>query len=293
MEKMMSKNKFNISSKRFTDDKNDVLNNLLDDSIDKLVTLDPKKIDTWILRDRRDFELGDLDELAASIKNRGQAQPIIIVRANKIFLPKKNTNAEYIVIAGYRRWMACSNHNLRIQAIIKDLSFNKAIECLKSENEKENVSDFSKGIFYNTLKEEYNYTLDQLSKNIGETIQQLHRLITFAKVPTILWDKVHDMNLVSSRTSQEILTILNKDKNALTFFMDISDKIRDGHGTKRILNLYEQWKNKSVATQDYRNKKISLSSTGIIKINLNNLNIDKQLHQKIFNKIQDLIEKES
>ena len=85
----MSKNKFNISSKRFTDDKNDVLNNLLADSMDKLVTLDPKKIDTWILRDRRDCELGDLDELAASITNRGQAQPIIIVRANKIFYQKK------------------------------------------------------------------------------------------------------------------------------------------------------------------------------------------------------------
>ena len=289
----MQKKKFNISTKRFTDDKNDVLNNILNDSIDKLITIDPNKIDTWILRDRKDFELGDLDELATSIKNRGQAQPIIIVKASDIFLPKNNKNAEYIVIAGYRRWMACSKHGLKIQAIMKELSFGKAIECLKSENEKENVSEFSKGIFYNTLKEEYNYTLDQLSKNIGETIQQLHRLITFAKVPEKLWNNVGDMRLVSARTSQEILTVLNKDKKALDFFIGIADKIKDGYGTKRILKLYEQWKNKDKLIQTDDSKKISLSNSGIIKIDLTKLRIDKSDYQNVLNKIEQLLTKES
>jgi ParB family chromosome partitioning protein len=201
----MNKKKFNIQSKRFIDD--DAVNYLVDTDIEKLVKLHTSVIDTWILRDRKDFELGDISELSESIRQRGQAQPIIVVKKSNIFKTKSDPNAKYVVIAGHRRWLACKKANIKIDSIIRDMTFDQAIECLKSENERESISDYSNGLFYHSLKSTYKYTLDKLSTNLGISISQLHRLLSFAEVPNMIWDAVGDMSKVSSRTSAEILGI--------------------------------------------------------------------------------------
>ena len=46
--------------------------------------IDTNKIDNWEYRDRKEFELGNIEELAYSIKNNGQAQPIVITSQNVV-----------------------------------------------------------------------------------------------------------------------------------------------------------------------------------------------------------------
>lgn len=254
---------------------------------DSVVSLDPKDLDTWILRDRADFELGDLDALAISIKNKGQAQPIIVVKKNDTFLPKYNLHCRYIVIAGYRRWKACLNHNIKIDVVIKDLTFDQAVECLEAENEKESVSEYSKGLFYSKLKDDYGYTLDKLSKQLGIAISKLNRYITFSKVPHQIWDAVGDMSLVSSRTSSEILEILNSDTESLQFFISIGDKIAKGYGHTRIRKLYNSWNNSSsTETNDVTPVKLSKHD---IRINFNALNLSDETKADLVEKINSII----
>ena len=252
-----------------------------------IVSLDPKDLDTWILRDRAEFELGDLDALATSIKNKGQAQPIIVVKKNDTFQPKSNSECRYIVIAGYRRWRACLNHNLKIDTIIKDLTFDQAVECLEAENEKENVSEYSKGLFYSKLKDDYGYTLDKLSKQLGIAVSKLNRYITFSKIPEELWKAVGNMSLVSSRTSSEILEILNADIESLKFFISIADNIAKGYGHTRIRKLYNTWSipsNNEVSHVD----PIKLSKHDI-RINFNALNLSEETKADLVAKINTII----
>ena len=252
-----------------------------------IISLDPKDIDTWILRDRADFELGDIEALATSIKTKGQAQPIVLVKKSDIFKPKLNNECRYIVIAGYRRWRACVENNIKIDCVIKELSFDQAVECLEAENEKESVSEYSKGIFYSKLKDEYGYTLDKLSKQLGIALSKVNRYISFSKVPSVLWDEVKDMSCVSSRTSSEILEILNSNPNSLQFFILIADKIKKGYGHTRIRKLYEKW-NDSVGQLNEKISPIQTTKSNM-RINFNALNISEEERINLIEKINNII----
>ena len=282
--------KFNINTERFNVD-SDILDDILNKKESRLIRLDHQDIDTWVLRDRKDFELGSIEELALSIKKRGQAQPIVVTKANDKFIAKNNCNAKYIVIAGYRRWLACQKADIKIDAIIKEFTFDQAIECLKSENEKESVSDYSNGMFYYNLKKNHGYTLDKLSKNLGVGITQLHRLISFAEVPSEIWDAIGDMKKVSARTSAEILHIVNKDQTSIKFFIDIAGKLREGAGSRVVKNLFSTWKNNNKSNTLEQEKKISFSKDGTLKLNIKSLKLSKDSKEKLLKELKILLEK--
>jgi ParB family transcriptional regulator, chromosome partitioning protein len=256
---------------------------------ENIVALDPNELDTWIIRDRADFELGDIEALAISIKNKGQAQPIVVVHKSEVFKPKNNEDARYIVIAGYRRWKACVSHNIKIDTVIKKLTFDQAVACLEAENEKENVSEYSKGLFYFKLKEDYGYSLDKLSKKLGIAVSKLNRYISFAKVPNKLWLKVDDLSNVSSRTSAEILEMINSDSQALEFFLSITDKIANGYGHTRLRKLYEDNK-KNINDKKEVCLDVVKVTTRDIKISFSKLNISNENREILIDKINNIVD---
>lgn len=201
---------------------------------ERIIKLRCDDIDTWEFRDRKIFELGDIDELASSIQTKGQCQPIVVVKASEEFKPKDNANAQYVVIAGFRRWMACKKHELEVQAIIRNLNFEQAIAVLVAENEKENVSDYSKGFFYHSLLQTEKITQDQLSRKLGINPSVLNSYLAFAQVPKEIWEAVGDLSRVSAKTAATIRAIANKGKMYVEALIAIADKISHGFGEKRI-----------------------------------------------------------
>jgi ParB family transcriptional regulator, chromosome partitioning protein len=206
---------------------------------DRIVQLDANDIDTWEFRDRKLFELGDIEELAKSIDERGQVQPIVVVKSSGEFKPKDYHDAKYVVIAGYRRWMACKTHGLPVQAVVREFSFGQAIACLVSENEKENVSEYSKGFFYQSLLQAEKLTREQLSHKLGISPSVLSNYLAFVKVPDEVWEAVGDLSLISANTAATIRSIANKGPLHVEALIAIADKIAKGYGEKRIRQLVE------------------------------------------------------
>jgi ParB family chromosome partitioning protein len=65
---------------------------------------------------RRDFPVEQLDELAASVKERGIIQPIAV-------RPVRGTNDAYEIIAGERRWQAAQRAGLHeVPIVVLDVS---------------------------------------------------------------------------------------------------------------------------------------------------------------------------
>lgn len=199
-----------------------------------VVSLDCKHFDTWEFRDRKAFELGNIDDLALSIKNGGQCQPIIAVKASEIFRPKDDSSVQYVVIAGYRRWMACKKHGMEVQAIIRNLNFEQAITALVAENEKENVSDYSKGMFYHTMLATEKISQELLSKRLNISPAQLSAYLSFAQIPEEIWYAVGDLSRVSAKTSATMRAIANKGTIYVDALKSIGSKIAQGFGEKRI-----------------------------------------------------------
>lgn len=213
---------------------------------EEVVKIDPFLIDNWEYRDRQPFEVGNLDELADSIENKGQAQPIIVVENKDIFQPSIDKKAKYVVIAGYRRWLACKKRNLMIAAIVREMSFEQAIACLVAENEKEEVSDYSKGMFYYKLLKNEKVTQKSLYEKLGIKKSAFINYLSFSEVPQDIWTAVGDMKKVSSRTSATIKMLCNRGEEEKKALISIADKIASGIGSKRIISLVDKLINKTL-----------------------------------------------
>lgn len=233
-----------------------------------IVKVSPNKIANWEYRDRREFEVGNIDDLSSSIKKNGQAQPIVITQSNSVF-KSVSDQKPYVVIAGYRRWLACQSLGIDVECVIKDIDFESAVSLVIDENRKEDVSDYSKGMFFSNVLNSNKITQDRLSKNLGINITSLKAFLSFSRVPEEVWNKVGKDNLknVSARSSLEISAICNKSEKHYQAILAIADKIGKGFGEKRIKKLVtdiiESEKNEDSTDFEYKfsNKGISFSKS--------------------------------
>ncbi len=245
-----------------------------------IVKLDCATIDTWEFRDRKTFEVGNIDDLALSIKHVGQCQPIIVVRPSASFKPKEDPNAEYVVIAGYRRWMACKKYNIEVQAIVRNLSFEQAITVLVSENEKETVSDYSKGFFYHTLLSSEKISAEQLCHRLNISLAVLNNYLAFAHVPEKIWVAVGDLSRVSAKTAAVILSLSKKGQLYEDALISIGEKIAHGFGEKRILEAVDiiiDRKLKRAPRQKIIDHKIKYNGKVIMTLHQGRFKLDKTL----------------
>tara|TARA_R110002167_G_scaffold363756_1_gene584621 strand:+ start:1425 stop:2366 length:942 start_codon:yes stop_codon:yes gene_type:complete len=241
--------------------------------VGNVMSLDPKDISDWEFRDRGEFEVGDLDSLADSIKLKGQAQPIIVVLSDASFKSKDGASNKYIVIAGYRRWLACFKHALKIDAVIKKLTFEDAIGLLEAENEKESVSDYSKGMFYSSIINSERIKKDDLRKRLGLKPAHFSNLLAFESIPKDIWSLVPDVTKISSRTASILRSYINKDKEHLQLIKAIANQITGNTGESRIKKLIESAKQEtklSCGKVEYSmvaGKKAYKIDNGVIKVN--------------------------
>ncbi|MEY8715474.1 ParB/RepB/Spo0J family partition protein [Francisella philomiragia] len=251
-----------------------------------ILSINPNKIDNWIYRDRSEFELGNIEELANSIKLKGQAQPIIIASTNKEwFKPKNNTEAKYVVIAGYRRWLACKKHNLNIDAIVKDISFEDAIALLDAENEKESVSDFSKGMFYYSLIKSGKITRDDLRIKLSLKPASLSNFLSYGDIPQSIWNAIGNAKNVSPKTASILRSYINKDAAYIEKIISIAKEIRSGAGEKVIHRLLCQKDSKKQNKQE-----LVINDKKICEFKNRQIIFDKSIDSKQIEDIKKQIE---
>lgn len=205
-----------------------------------IVKLSPNEIGNWEYRDRQSFELGDLDELATSIEMKGQAQPIVVVAVDDEFVAQSAPSAKYVVIAGFRRWLACKSRDIPIDAIIRRLTFDEAIACVLAENEKEKVSDYSKGMFFFKLLKTEKVNKVTLYERFGMKRSQFNNFLAFAEIDAEFWQAVGDLSMVSARTAACIKLLMQKGEPYKSALFNIVEKIKEGAGERTIHTLVDK-----------------------------------------------------
>ena len=109
---------------------------------------------------RKEFDEEKLQQLADSIKQHGVLEPIIVRRYN----------GGYQIVAGERRWRACSLAGLEsIPAIVKDLTDKEMTEIALIENlQREDLNAIEEAEGYRLLLEEFNLTQEEVAEAIGK-----------------------------------------------------------------------------------------------------------------------------
>ena len=127
---------------------------------------------------RKKFDKNSLEELTASIRERGIIQPII-VRASE------DSNDKYELIAGERRWQAAQNAGLHeVPAVILNIDNLKSLEFAIVENvQRKDLNPIEEAEGYQRLISEFNYDQDKVAKFIGKSRAHISNCIRLLSLP--------------------------------------------------------------------------------------------------------------
>ena len=124
---------------------------------------------------RKDFNEEALQELAASIKEHGVLQPIVVVRKDD----------KYQIVAGERRWRASKLAERKtIPAIVRTLDAQNKLELSIIENaQREDLNPIELATAYAKLKEQFNLTNEEIGKRVGKSAATIINTMRLLKLP--------------------------------------------------------------------------------------------------------------
>ncbi|MEM7727756.1 MAG: ParB/RepB/Spo0J family partition protein [Pseudomonadota bacterium] len=117
---------------------------------------------------RRRFEPGQLDDLVASIQQKGVLQPILV---RQISGEADTPEAEYQIVAGERRWRAAIKAGLTsIPIIVRELSDRDVLEIGVIENvQRADLNPLEEALAYERLISEFGRTQAEIATTIGKS----------------------------------------------------------------------------------------------------------------------------
>jgi len=211
---------------------------------------------------RKFFDKEKLNELASSILENGIIQPIIV--------RKKEEKLE--IIAGERRWRAAQIALLdKIPVIINNVDDKKLLEMSIVENiQRENLNPIDEAVSYKKLKEEFNYTQDNVAKVLGKSRSYIANSLRLLTLPEEVIELIlkgllsygHARTLIGLDDSLELAKNIVK-KNLSVRETEKLIKLRKSSISKRIKQV------KDVDTKNIE-KSLSLSLKYKVEINHNN-----------------------
>jgi ParB family transcriptional regulator, chromosome partitioning protein len=122
------------------------------------------------------FEQDALDELAASIREHGVLQPILVRPLGP------NT---YQIVAGERRWRASRLAGLQtIPALIEEIDDDTALEIAIIENlQREDLTPLDEAAMYDRMVHEHGYSIRKLADKLGKDKGYLENRLRLADAP--------------------------------------------------------------------------------------------------------------
>ncbi|RDC73781.1 ParB/RepB/Spo0J family partition protein [Rhodovulum sp. 12E13] len=127
---------------------------------------------------RRSFDEAALDELAASIRERGILQPLIV-------RPRPRGDATHELVAGERRWRAAQRAQLHdVPVIVSDLDDTEALEIAIVENiQRADLSPVEEARGYRQLIDRFGHTQEQLARSLGKSRSHIANLMRLLGLP--------------------------------------------------------------------------------------------------------------
>ena len=150
---------------------------------------------------RRSFGEDDLEDLTASVKERGILQPII-VRAIPGMIDA------YEIIAGERRWRAAQRAELHeVPVLLVEADDREALEIAIVENvQRADLNAIEEAAGYERLIAEFNYTQNDLARVIGKSRSHVANTLRLSKLPEPVRQMVSE-GAVSAGHARALLSV--------------------------------------------------------------------------------------
>ena len=127
---------------------------------------------------RRIFSETDLEELAASIRERGILQPILL-------RPAPDQRGEYQIVAGERRWRAAQRAQLTVvPALIRELDDLEVMEVALIENiQRADLNALEEARGYAAMMQRYPRNAEQIAAVVGKSRSHVANTLRLMRLP--------------------------------------------------------------------------------------------------------------
>lgn len=142
---------------------------------------------------RKTFTESELSDLAASIREKGVLQPILLrMVSGRPYM--------YEIVAGERRYRASQMAGLNeIPALIKTLDDNNAMEIALIENvQRENLNPIEEANAYKNLMECCDYELPDVARLIGKSSSYIRNMLRITSLPESVQNLVSNGDISAS-----------------------------------------------------------------------------------------------
>ena len=198
---------------------------------------------------RKTFDDDKINELAASIKEHGVFQPIIV----------RKSLSGYELIAGERRLRASKiAQKDTIPAIVVDFDDSQMMEISLLENiQREDLSPLEEAEAYDQLLHKLNYTQEELSKRIGKSRPYITNMLRLLKLPLGIKELVNSKKL-SYGHARTLLALDDEDR-----MLELAKKtVKEDLSVRELEKIISNTKNKP----SVKEKKIDKSLENVRQI---------------------------
>lgn len=170
-----------------------------------IIQVSPSKCRPWQYADRGQSEMGDIEELASSIRTNGQQEPALLRKLSNF----SEDGVEYEVIFGHRRWLACKLCDTPLMAMVKDIDDKNAAVAQKEENEnRQTLSDYARAFNYRKLLDSGVFSSNrELAAYIRVPASSLTELFSYTKLPDNLLKALINPHLLPKRSAIKLAQI--------------------------------------------------------------------------------------
>ncbi len=154
--------------------------------------------------------LGDLTELASSIRDKGVLEPIL-VRPNP---DREPGGASYRIISGERRYRAAQEAGLyEVPVIEMDVTEEEALEIALIENlQRKDLSPFEEAEGYRALAERHGYTHEAIAAAVGKSRTVITEALALLQIPDRVREAVTALGITSKSVLLEVLKVEDEDE---------------------------------------------------------------------------------
>jgi ParB family chromosome partitioning protein len=127
---------------------------------------------------RRMFSEEELDELTASLRERGMIQPIVA-------RPVRGASDAFEIIAGERRWRAAQRAGMHeVPVVIIEATDEESLQLAIIENvQRADLNPLEEAEGYRALVEDYSHTQDDIAKMVGKSRSHVANTLRLLKLP--------------------------------------------------------------------------------------------------------------
>ncbi len=190
------------------------------EATDRLREIDIDRIIPNSHQPRKDFDEDALNELAASIREHGVIQPVVVSALDDGF---------FQLIAGERRWRASQRAGLlRVPAVVRAADEHHSLELALIENlQREDLNPMEEAQAYERLVSDFGMTQEDVARRVGKNRATIANMLRLLRLPGEVQQWLRENRLTTGH-AKALLSL--SDLNAI---LDSARKIIQGNYSVR------------------------------------------------------------